>query len=92
LILIAISLVVSMFIIKREMFNFSKNIIYLDERASELNEKKESLLVELDYLTSPERILALVEKSDKILGDKSIVNVKQIKTKRELELALISER
>jgi hypothetical protein len=61
-----------------------KNISHLDKSIEKLEKERELLNLELVYLTSPVRLLVMVEKNPAILRNKKMVSSSQIKNKREL--------
>ena len=73
----------STFYIRYKMYNLSSNLKFLDKKIEKLNNEKELLTIELTYLTSTERILALIEKNNHILNNKDIIASSQLKTMKE---------
>ena len=73
----------SMFYVRYKMYNISSSIEYLDRKIEKLQNNKNLLTIELTYLTSTERLLSLIDKNPKILSDKSIIKVSQLKTEKE---------
>lgn len=84
LLMILIIATILMFYIRHRMYNISNSISYLDKKIEKLQSNRNILTIELTYLTSTERILSLIDKNPKILSDKGIINISQLKTKKEL--------
>ena len=57
-----VSLIVTISIVKSSTRQLEKNIFILDEEVKILEEKFNFLLLENDYLTTPERLIGLKEK------------------------------
>ena len=58
---------------------------FLDKKIENMYDDKKILEVELAYLTSTERLLALIEKKPEILNNKKVASIKQVKTEEEFE-------
>ena len=72
-----IFLIITTSIVKSSTRQLEKNIFILDEEVKILEEKYDFLLLENDYLTTPERLIGLKEK---IFKDKFFpINPKDIK-------------
>ena len=84
-IIILILLTVLMFAVRYRMYKIMNNLVYLDNRIEKLQSDKNLLRVELTYLTSTERLLSLLEHNPKILKNKNLIKIIQVKTKEELE-------
>jgi hypothetical protein len=83
LIVILIVAILWLVIIKRYSYSVTKTIIGLNDKIIFLRNKKQLLMVELTYLTSPERLIFLIEKNPKLLDRKTIVSSRQIQTRDE---------
>ena len=72
-----VSLIITTSIVKSSTRQLEKNIFTLEEEVKILEDKFDFLLLENDYLTTPERLIGLKEK---IFKDKFIpINPKDIK-------------
>ena len=72
-----VSLIITTSIVKSSTRQLEKNIFTLEEEVKILEEKYDFLLLENDYLTTPERLIGLKEK---IFKDKFFpINPKDIK-------------
>ena len=72
-----VCLIITTSIVKSSTRQLEKNIFILEEEVKILEEKFEFLLLENDFLTTPERLIGLKEK---IFKDKFIpINPKEIK-------------
>ena len=67
-----------------KFWNISSSITFLDKKIERLQSNKNLLTIELTYLTSTERLLSLIDKDPKILNNKDVIKVSQLKTKKEL--------
>jgi len=76
--------IVSMFYVKYRMYTVSSSISYLDKKIESLQSDKNLLTIELTYLTSTERLLSLIDKNPKVLNNKDVIEVSQLKTKDQL--------
>lgn len=74
----------SMFYVRHRMYNLTRDLAHLDRKIEKLRSDKELLTIELTYLTSTERLLSLIDGNPKVLNNKDIINVDQLKTKDEL--------
>ncbi len=84
LLIVLIAATASMFYIRYKMHNISSSITFLDKKIERLQSNKNLLTIELTYLTSTERLLSLIDKDPKILSNKDVIKVSQLKTKKEL--------
>lgn len=84
LIVILLLLASFMFYVRYKMYDLSNNLTYLDKKIERLQSDKNLLTVELTYLTSTERILSLIDRNPKVLNEKVVIKVAQLKTKKEL--------
>lgn len=85
LLIFALVITGSMFYVRYKMYNLTNSLSYLDKKIEKLQNEKELLTIELTYLTSTERIMALIEKNPNILNDKDVIKVAQLKTIEEFE-------
>ena len=65
------------------MYNISTEIVSIEKKIEELKSSKHMLNIELTYLLSTERLLAIVEKNPNIIADREIIKSTQVKTKDE---------
>ena len=84
LIIVLLLATASMFFIRYKMYDLSRDLAYLDKHIESLQDHKELLDLELTYLTSTERILSLIDKNPNILNNKKVINVAQLKSKKQL--------
>lgn len=85
LLIILLVLAILMFGVRYRMKNIINSMSFLDKKIENMYDDKKILEVELAYLTSTERLLALIEKKPEILNNKKVANIKQVKTEEEFE-------
>lgn len=85
LLIILLVLAILMFGVRYRMKNIINSMSFLDKKIENMYDDKKILEVELAYLTSTERLLALIEKKPEILNNKKVASIKQVKTEEEFE-------
>lgn len=85
LLIILLVLAILMFGIRYRMKNIINSMSFLDKKIEKMYDDKKILEVELAYLTSTERLLALIEKKPEILNNKKVASIKQVKTEEEFK-------
>lgn len=85
LLIILLVLAILMFGIRYRMKNIINSMSFLDKKIENMYDDKKILEVELAYLTSTERLLALIEKKPEILNNKKVASIKQVKTEEEFK-------
>lgn len=85
LLIILLVLAILMFGVRYRMKNIINSMSFLDKKIEKMYDDKKILEVELAYLTSTERLLALIEKKPEILNNKKVASIKQVKTEEEFE-------
>ncbi len=91
LLVILIILAFLMFGVRYRMKNIINSMSFLDKKIEKMYDDKKILEVELVYLTSTERLLALIEKKPEILNNKKVASIKQVKTEEEFESFSLSK-
>lgn len=91
LLIILLVLAILMFGVRYRMKNIINSMSFLDKKIEKMYDDKKILEVELVYLTSTERLLALIEKKPEILNNKKVASIKQVKTEEEFESFSLSK-
>lgn len=91
LLIILLVLAILMFGVRYRMKNIINSMSFLDKKIEKMYDDKKILEVELVYLTSTERLLALIEKKPEILNNKKVTSIKQVKTEEEFESFSLSK-
>ena len=91
LLIILLVLAILMFGVRYRMKNIINSRSFLDKKIEKMYDDKKILEVELVYLTSTERLLALIEKKPEILNNKKVASIKQVKTEEEFESFSLSK-
>lgn len=91
LLIILLVLAILMFGVRYRMKNIINSMSFLDKKIEKMYDDKKILEVELVYLTSTERLLALIEKKPEILNNKKVASIKQVKTEEEFKKFSLSK-
>ena len=91
LLIILLVLAILMFGVRYRMKNIINSMSFLKKKIEKMYDDKKILEVELVYLTSTERLLALIEKKPEILNNKKVASIKQVKTEEEFESFSLSK-
>ena len=89
--IILLVLAILMFGVRYRMKNIINSMSFLDKKIEKMYDDKKILEVELVYLTSTERLLALIEKKPEILNNKKVASIKQVKTEEEFKSFSLSK-
>jgi len=81
LILVFILTTITTFITKKAVYNLSKEIIEVENQIADLETERYMLRIEWSYLTSPERLMEISEKTNL---EQITITAKQIKKLKDL--------
>ncbi|MDR2527137.1 MAG: hypothetical protein LBC92_04660 [Rickettsiales bacterium] len=81
LVTVALVLTFCLTFMKNKNRGINKQIVTINKQIDLLEKKKKLLNVELSYLTSPKRLLEIIDRHPTILGDKIETRILQVQTK-----------